>query len=312
MKGYSFFCGAGGSTIGYKKSGIDMIGGCDIDKNQLKVYEENHKSTHCDLKDVRYFLENDVEYLHNLDMIDGSPPCTNFSVMHIFRKDKQFQERKCKEGGILQSIESLVLDYLNIIMKYRPKFFVLENVINLKKQYKWYLDQCVNDSMVNNEYKLQLIELNPKDLGGYTSRNRMFLIGVRNDIYTNDIDFSFKPIHNILNDIKDKLEWKPLPPSSLKRWRYMKGYEDNISKSYSEYFVDFNSTIGVINTKEHRFFNFDEPKSLTPKSLALIQGINYDLSKYTDSRIIYLVGMSVHPLSSEFIGNKFINYIGKY
>ena len=312
MKGYSFFCGAGGSTIGYKKSGIDIIGGCDIDKNQMKIYEENHKSLHCDTKDIKYFLNNDIDYLYNLDLFDGSPPCSNFSIVNTRRHENQFKELKYSEGNVPQVLENLVLDYMNVVAKYKPKFFVLENVINLKKQYKWFLDQCINDSKINNEYKFQLIELNPKDLGAYTSRNRMFLIGIRNDLYIGDIDFSFQPIHNKLEDIKDSFEWKELPPSSLKKWRGMKGFTDNISVRFNTQFVKYDSIINTMTTKGHCFLNFDEPKSLSPKTLAKIQGFDYDFTNYSDSRINYAIGMSVHPLSTEFIGKKLLNYIGEY
>ena len=39
-----FFCGAGGVSCGFKKAGIKILGGIDIDHKFKKTYEENNKA----------------------------------------------------------------------------------------------------------------------------------------------------------------------------------------------------------------------------------------------------------------------------
>ena len=36
---FSFFSGGGGSTMGYKLAGCDVLGNCEIDKNMTSLYK---------------------------------------------------------------------------------------------------------------------------------------------------------------------------------------------------------------------------------------------------------------------------------
>ena len=309
LKGYSFFCGSGGSTIGYKLAGFDMIGGCDVDKNQMEIYQKNHNPQFLDLKPIQFFLENDVEYLQNLDLIDGSPPCTNFSCSNHQRKNLFLKEKKYKEGNIVQVLESLILVYLQIVNKYKPKFFVLENVINLKTQYKDLLLNYIKTSKIEDNFKWQCIELNPSKLGSFTSRNRMFIIGIRKDIYYKFLDFSIdKPNYQKIGDIYDSLEFQKIKGGYLKRWIRLKE-EINLKRIFEYQLINKDSQIGVINTNPNSFFDSQEPKALTARCLAKIQGIDYNFDGMTQTKIQYAIGMSVHPLSTRYIGQKLIKYL---
>ena len=43
LKVFSCFAGGGGSTMGYKLAGYDVVGCLEIDKRMNKIYVENHK-----------------------------------------------------------------------------------------------------------------------------------------------------------------------------------------------------------------------------------------------------------------------------
>src|SRR5690606_11009646 len=81
-KVFSCFACGGGSTMGYKLAGFDVIGANDIDPKMAEVYTTNHNHKY-------YFLESIVDFanrksfpneLYNLDILDGSPPCSSFSM----------------------------------------------------------------------------------------------------------------------------------------------------------------------------------------------------------------------------------------
>lgn len=303
LKGFSFFCGAGGSTIGYKKAGLDVIGGCDVDKKQLEIYKREHNPKYFLEIDCREVLKKDYEFLYNLDFIDGSPPCTNFSRVNIKRKNKQFKEKKYAEGAIVQTLEDLILIYFKIVVKYQPKFFIFENVANLNQQYKSYLLKCLYDSNIENYYSIVKFYLDPYDLGGYTTRKRFFILGIKKNI--NFKITSYLPVHNSLVDVKHLISTLETNANyQIKIWNILK---NNIAH-YDSFLVDFKNPIPVITTKI-RFFNFEKPYAISPKSLAFIQGFgDYNWNQISNSRIMYAIGMSVHPLCTEYIGNILINF----
>ncbi|MCD7762544.1 MAG: DNA cytosine methyltransferase, partial [Lachnospiraceae bacterium] len=75
-----FSCG-GGSSMGYKLAGYDVVGNCEIDPDMEKIYVQNHHPAHTYLMDIREFNRLQVfpDELKNLDILDGSPPCSVFS-----------------------------------------------------------------------------------------------------------------------------------------------------------------------------------------------------------------------------------------
>ena len=304
MKGFSFFCGAGGSSIGYKQAGIDIIGGCDIDLKQILTYQKYQNPKIMINDDIRSFIDNDYSFMYNLDIIDGSPPCTNFSKSNTKRSNKQFKELDYIEGSVCQKIEELTLIYLQVVYKYQPKFFILENVINLNKQYKTLLNDYIYKSKIQDKFELICTYLDPKDLGAYTSRPRLFIIGVpKHSKYTltniNKTKFNMDEINKIL-------EWEPITaPSILNIYQNLK--KENKKRYFERVIVDVEDGIGVITTSPI-FMNPNEPKQITIKSLAKIQGFNYDFNGYKNSNIAYSIGMSVHPYCTKYIADILLKY----
>ena len=82
LKVFSCFACGGGSTMGYKLCGCDVIGDLEIDPRMNKVYVENHKPKYNFVEDIRDFNKRDdlPEELYNLDILDGSFPCSSFSM----------------------------------------------------------------------------------------------------------------------------------------------------------------------------------------------------------------------------------------
>ena len=124
----TFICG-GGSTMGYKLAGFNHLGGVEIDKKVADVYKENHKPKYMYNQDLREFNKREdlPKELYDLDILDGSPPCSSFSMAgsreKAWGKKKQFTE-----GQAFQTLDDLVFIYCDTIIKLQPKVFILENV----------------------------------------------------------------------------------------------------------------------------------------------------------------------------------------
>lgn len=99
-KVFSCFACGGGSTMGYKLAGFDVIGCNEIDPKVNQVYVTNHAPRFNFLGDIRELRERERELppeLYNLDILDGSPPCSTFSLSGNREKDWG-KEKVFREG----------------------------------------------------------------------------------------------------------------------------------------------------------------------------------------------------------------------
>lgn len=112
LKVFGIFVCGGGSTMGYKLAGFEHIGGVEIDQRAAKIYTKNHNPKHFYLEDIRDFnqWEDLPKELYDLDILDGSPPCTTFSMAGNREKDWR-KERVYKEGQKKQTLDDLVFVY---------------------------------------------------------------------------------------------------------------------------------------------------------------------------------------------------------
>ena len=71
--------------MGYKLAGYDVIGCNEIDPRMMKCYTANHHPKYSYCEDIRTFkLRKDLpEELYQLDILDGSPPCSSFSICGV-------------------------------------------------------------------------------------------------------------------------------------------------------------------------------------------------------------------------------------
>lgn len=173
----TFICG-GGSTMGYKLAGFEHIGGVEIDKKVADVYKANHKPKYLFVEDIMAFNERaDLPSdLYGLDILDGSPPCSTFSMAGS-REKAWGKEKQFREGQALQTLDDLVFVYCNTIAKLKPKVFLLENVKGIiQGNAKWYSKEIVR-RMEANGYTVQVFLLNAASMGVPQKRERVFFIG---------------------------------------------------------------------------------------------------------------------------------------
>ena len=103
------FCGAGGSTLGFKMAGFEVILAVDNNEVSLSSYQVNHPEVETSLMDI---MELNAKDLPKADVILGSTPCQEFSIANIKRNYDM----------------DLTHHFLKIIHDYKPKYWVLENV----------------------------------------------------------------------------------------------------------------------------------------------------------------------------------------
>jgi len=136
LKVFSCIACGGGSTMGYKLAGCDVLGCVEIDKKMNEVYVKNHnpKYNYCmDLREFNKIPNNELpKELFELDILDGSPPCTTFS-MSGKREETWGKSKKFREGQQEQTLDDLSFVFIETANKLKPKFIIMENVEGLLK-----------------------------------------------------------------------------------------------------------------------------------------------------------------------------------
>jgi len=287
----TFICG-GGSTMGYKLAGFNHLGGVEIDKKVAEVYRANHHPKYLFNEDIREFNKRTdlPDELYNLDILDGSPPCSTFSMAGS-REKAWGKEKVFREGQAIQTLDDLVFVYCDTIIKLKPKVFILENVkgiiIGNAKSYS----KKIVAKMTNAGYTVQVFCLNAASMGVPQTRERVFFIGYRNDLYFGKLKLEFNGTAILFGEIE-----------SLNKIRASEA--DVIASSKSNGFVINVSKNKVHNTILGSTRYLNEKKYLTNNSeLFLIGTFPTDYNfKELDNQ--YLISMSVPPVMTAQIAHQ--------
>lgn len=193
-----FSCG-GGSSMGYKLAGYDVIGNVEIDPRVMEVYRKNNHPKYPYLMDVRDFLkipDADLpEELFHLDILDGSPPCSVFSTAG--EREKGWNKEKVfREGQAKQKLDDLFFYFIRIAEKLKPRVVIAENVSGLLKgNAKGYVNEIFK-AFDAAGYKVQLFLLNAAFMGVPQKRERCFFVAHRKELDFGHLKIKFdeKPI----------------------------------------------------------------------------------------------------------------------
>jgi DNA (cytosine-5)-methyltransferase 1 len=180
LKVFSCFHCGGGSTMGYKLAGYQVLGGVEIDPDMMKLYRANHHPQHSYLMPVQDFtaMPSLPRELYELDILDGSPPCSAFSTAGA-RQKKWGIETYFREGQQRQRLDDLFFHFIDIADKLKPRVVVAENVRGLIiGKAKGYVSE-IFDAFRQAGYQTQLFLLNASRMGVPQSRERTFFIARR-------------------------------------------------------------------------------------------------------------------------------------
>jgi len=177
----TFSCG-GGSSMGYKRAGFEVIGNVEIDPRMNSLYKKNLHPRFSFEMDLREF--NNLPSTHlppelfALDILDGSPPCTSFSMAG--QREKTWgKAKRFNEGQKLQTLDDLFFTYLDTVAKLQPKICIAENVSGLLKgNARGYVNEILA-RFRELGYTVQLFRLNAANMNVPQSRERCFFIANR-------------------------------------------------------------------------------------------------------------------------------------
>lgn len=183
FKVVSTFSGCGGSCLGYRMAGFEVVWANEFMPHAQASYKANHDS-HLDTRDIKTVEVADIFKATGLaegelDLFDGSPPCQAFSTAG--KRHKNWGKAK-DYNGTKQCNESMFDEYVRLLRGLMPRVFVAENVSGLVKGVaKGYFLEILA-ALKTSGYKVKAQVLDAQWLGVPQVRKRVIFVGVRNDV----------------------------------------------------------------------------------------------------------------------------------
>lgn len=176
----TFSCG-GGSTMGYKLAGYELIGNLEIDPKKNAAYVKNHHPKYNYVEDIRKFRMRDdlPQELYELDVLDGSPPCLTFSMAGS--RDEKWGE-VFTHDGITQRWDDLFFEYIALAKKLQPKVVVAENVKGILLGDAIDYVRRIYDAFDDAGYYCQHQLFDASKMGVPQRRERVFFVCLRKDL----------------------------------------------------------------------------------------------------------------------------------
>lgn len=180
----STFSGCGGSCLGYRMAGFRVVYANEFIEEAQRTYKANHPNSYLDTRDIRQVRPEDV--MKNagvnrgeLDLLDGSPPCSAFSTAG--KREAGWGKVKAYSDKA-QRVDDLFFEYVRLLDGIRPKVFVAENVSGLVKgTAKGYFKRILA-ALKEPGYRVSCRVLDAQWLGVPQMRQRTIFVGVREDL----------------------------------------------------------------------------------------------------------------------------------
>lgn len=211
IKKYNFtfidlFAGIGGFRIAFQNLGGKCVFSSEWDKAAKKTYELNFGETpfgDITKEEVKKLIPKDF------DVLAAGFPCQAFSIAG-------------RRGGFEDTRGTLFFDTAEIIRRYKPKAIFLENVKGLRNHDRGRTLATILN-VLRKDLKYFVPEpkiINAKDFGVPQNRERIYIVGFRNDL--NIIDFQYpKPTNKEMRFI-DIREEEPVSAKYYLSTQYLK------------------------------------------------------------------------------------------
>ena len=171
---FDLFCGTGGFSAGFESANLGFCTrfGTDVLPIAIETFKRNHQAAHSLTGDIRKARRSEIAArLHiekgQVDVIIGGPPCQGFSSIRPFRSTNDDDPRN-----------SLFEEYASFVNYFRPKVFVIENVVGLATHKDGdtigAMEECFHMLGYDCDWRI----LNAAHYGVPQKRERLIMIGV--------------------------------------------------------------------------------------------------------------------------------------
>ncbi|HLY72099.1 MAG TPA: DNA cytosine methyltransferase [Puia sp.] len=204
LRAVDFFCSGGGMTAGFRKAGVRVLGGIDIDKDCEETYTKNNPGSifiHSDIKKLSFLgLKKELKIKTNDDhlIFIGCSPCQYWSNIKTIKA-------KSEES------KNLLCDFERFVKHFRPGHIVVENVPGILNRFEESPLKAFLNFLTEQKYIYCHEVINASHYGVPQTRKRFLLIASRvmKDVKLPIADTKSE-IPTVRKFIGDKKKFKPI------------------------------------------------------------------------------------------------------
>lgn len=193
LKFIDLFSGCGGLSFGLEKAGHECVGAIDRNENAIASFNLNHTKVVGIAKDLLNYFPKDYVRANGVaavDLIVGGPPCQGFSTA------KRVGGGNNGPNAVLDSRRDLYKVFLRYVDHYRPRIFVMENVLGLRSTASGHFFTAIQNEARLLDYNVSVVELKCWEYGVPQSRVRQLFIGTKTGLPPFVADLFFKKTHS--------------------------------------------------------------------------------------------------------------------
>lgn len=161
------FAGAGGLALGFEQAGIKGLGYVEINKTACDTLRYNRPGWNVIEKDIH--TVDFLPFKGKVDIVSGGAPCQAFSYAG-------------KKLGFGDTRGTLFAEFARCVKEVQPKMFLFENVRGLLSHDKGRTYKTIQHEFESLDYTVQYQVLNACYQGVGQKRERIIVIGIRNDL----------------------------------------------------------------------------------------------------------------------------------
>jgi len=305
-KVFSTFACGGGSTMGYKLAGYDVLGCNEIDPRMIELYKKNLNPKIVIPGDIRSLHGMKLpKELYHLDLLDGSPPCSTFSISGNRERDWG-RKKKFTEGQQEQTLDDLFFEFIKLGKELQPKIIMAENVKGIVMgRAATYVSQIYRD-LDEAGYEVQHWLMNSSRMGVPQIRERIFFIALRKDLVKKvpalDLNvFNQRPISYSEIEEVNPPQVRTITPAAKELWERSRWGSD-FSKahangtSFTQRRAHPDKPLHTLTTQiSGKYFHYNDPREIS--DLELIRGNTFPKDyDFGGLQVQYVTGMSVPPV----------------
>ena len=310
--------------MGYKLAGCDVVAANDIDPEMEWHYRKNLAPKlfyRCPIGELIGAVL--PEELHDLDILDGSPPCSTFSMAGS-REKSWGKEKHFREGQAKQVLSDLFFDFLNLAEKLKPRVVIAENVKGMLVGNAKGYTKAVCDRLREIGYWPQVFLVNAARCGVPQKRERVFFCAARADLKCAPLVLA--PAESVITaaeataDIqelsKDEMRDNGPAASDLKWWRLTprgKSYTEAVQRRegrqslFQHVRLNGNDAAPTLSSNHTLFTHWDQCRRLTFREWKRLGSFPDDYVAKDEKIGKYMVGMSVPPRMTECVAKAVID-----
>ena len=330
------FAGAGGLSLGLEKAGFNSVADIEIDSTACSTLKLNRPNWNVIEGDINTIAQNGIfnheqfTFRGELDVLSGGYPCQSFSYAGL-------------RQGLNDTRGTLFHPYSQLLVQLQPKMFIAENVKGLLNHDNGRTLETMIEIFEDSGYQVFWNILNAWNYGVAQKRERIVIIGIRNDLFEQQQysfkfpkEYTYQPVlRDVLKDVP-KSEGASYPASKIEVLNLVPpggcwvNLPENVAKSYmgASYHsgggrrgmarrLSWNEPSLTLTTspaqKQTERCHPDETRPFTVREYARIQSFpdDWEFAGSTNNQYKQ-IGNAVPVNLAEAIGKSVVNYLNQF